>query len=74
MKPASYGRIIFGASAVLFGVIGLQWHDADTWQNLSHLWSLPLGTVVGGGLMAAQIAGGIGIQFSRDGAPSPRSF
>ena len=65
MKPASYGRISFGASAVLFGVIALQWHDADTWQNLSHLWSLPLGTVVGGGLMAAQIAGGIGIQFSR---------
>jgi len=30
MKTALYGRIVFGASAVLFGVIALMWHDADT--------------------------------------------
>jgi len=30
MKTALYGRIVFGASAVLFGVIALLWHDADT--------------------------------------------
>jgi hypothetical protein len=69
MKPAAYektyGRIVFGGSAVLFGVIALMWHDPDTWQNLRHIWSLPLGAVLGVGLMAAQIAGGIGIQFSR---------
>jgi hypothetical protein len=28
MKEAFYGRIVFGASAVLFGVIALMWHDA----------------------------------------------
>jgi hypothetical protein len=28
-----YGRIVFGASAVLFGVIAVLWHDADTWQT-----------------------------------------
>lgn len=61
MKTASYGRFVFGASAVLFGVIALTWHDADTWQNLQHLWTLPFGTVIGGCLMAAQIAGGIGV-------------
>ena len=65
MKMVWYGRIVFGASAVLFGVIALMWHDADTWQNLHHIWSLPLGTMIGGVLMAAQIAGGIGMQFSR---------
>jgi hypothetical protein len=47
MKTALYGRIFFGASAVLFGVIALMWHDADTWQNLQHIWSLPFGTVIG---------------------------
>src|SRR5207244_5941774 len=65
MKTALYGRIVFGASAVLFGVIALLWHDADTWQNLQHIWSLPFGTIIGGCLMTAQIAGGIGMQYPR---------
>ena len=65
MKTALYGRIVFGASAVLFGVIALLWHDADTWQNLQPIWSLPFGTIIGGCLMTAQIAGGIGIQYPR---------
>jgi uncharacterized membrane protein YphA (DoxX/SURF4 family) len=65
MKTALYGRIFFGASAVLFGVISLMWHDADTWQNLRHIWSLPFGTVIGGCLMITQIAGGIGVVYPR---------
>jgi hypothetical protein len=65
MKTAVYGRIFFGASAVLFGVIALMWHDANTWQNLQHIWSLPFGTVIGGCLMIAQIAGGIGVVYPR---------
>jgi len=65
VKTASYGRILFGASAVLFGVIALLWHDADTWQELFRILKLPLGTVIGGGLMIAQIGAGIGILFRR---------
>jgi hypothetical protein len=65
MKTALYGRIVFGASAVLFGVIALVWHDVQTWQNLSRIWRLPLGTIAGGCLMVAQIAGGLGLPFSR---------
>ena len=65
MKTVLYGRIVFGASAVLFGVIALLWHDADTWQNLQHIWSLPFGTIIGGCLMAAQVAGGIGMLYPR---------
>jgi hypothetical protein len=60
-----YGRIVFGGSAVLLGVISLMWHDADTWQTLRQIWSLPLGAVIGGCLMTLQIAGGIGIQYPR---------
>jgi hypothetical protein len=65
MKITSYGRIVFGSSAVLFGVIALMWYDAATWQILAQIWKLPFGTTIGGGLMALQIAGGIGIQFPR---------
>jgi hypothetical protein len=63
MKTALYGRIVFGASAVLFGVIALMWYDSDTWQALRQIWSLPFGTIIGGCLMILQIAGGIGMQF-----------
>ncbi len=65
MKTVLYGRIVFGASAVLFGIIALMWFDADTWQTLRQIWSLPFGAFVGGCLMTAQIAGGIGMQYPR---------
>jgi hypothetical protein len=65
MKSALYGRIVFGVSAVLFGVIALLWHDADTWQNLYRIWSLPFGAIIGAVLMSAQTAGGIGMQYPR---------
>jgi hypothetical protein len=64
MKTASYGRFLFGASAVLFGIIGLMWHDAETWQSMSSIWKLPLGTIVGEFLMVVQIAGGLGLLFT----------
>jgi uncharacterized membrane protein YphA (DoxX/SURF4 family) len=65
MKTASYGRTVFGASAVLFGVIALMWHDADTWQSMARIWSLPLGSFVGACLMIAQITGGIALMLPR---------
>ena len=65
MKTALYGRIVFGASAVLFGVIALMWYDSDTWQTLRQIWSLPFGAIIGGCLMIVQIAGGIGMQYPR---------
>jgi hypothetical protein len=65
MKTALYGRIFFGASAVLVGLIALMWYDSDTWQNLRQIWRLPFGTFIGGCLMAVQIAGGIGMQYPR---------
>ena len=65
MKTRLYGRIVFSVSAILFGVIALMWHDLDTWQNLHHIWSLPFGAIIGGSLMIAQIAGGIGMLVPR---------
>ncbi len=63
MKTELYGRIVFGSSAVLSGVIALMWYDSDTWQTLRQIWSLPFGTIIGGCLMVVQIAGGIGMQY-----------
>ena len=65
MKTVLFGRLVFGASAVLFGVIALMWHDAATWQNLQHIRRLPFGVVIGACLMIAQIAGGVGILYPR---------
>jgi uncharacterized membrane protein YphA (DoxX/SURF4 family) len=63
-------RIFFGASAILFGVIALLWHDAETWQTLHQLFKLPFGVVIAAGLMTLQIGGGIGIQIPRAARPS----
>ncbi|HEX3742753.1 MAG TPA: hypothetical protein VHW09_02440 [Bryobacteraceae bacterium] len=65
-----WGRIVFGASAVLFGVIALMWHDPDTWQTLSRIWSLPFGTAIGGCLMIGQIAGGLAMQQPKAAHPA----
>src|SRR6516225_8725445 len=65
MKGVQYGRLAFGIAAVLFGVIALMWHDADTWQALTKIWSLPSGTIIGECLMVTQIAGGIGLLYPR---------
>ncbi|HKW65387.1 MAG TPA: hypothetical protein VJN89_22740 [Candidatus Acidoferrum sp.] len=65
MKAAVYGRIVFGGSAVLVGVIALMWRDADTWQTLGQIWKLPFGLIIGECLMVLQVAGGVGMQFSR---------
>lgn len=65
MKTAPYGRILFGASAVIFGVIALLWHDPYTWQSLYKILKLPFGAIVGACLMIAQIVGGAGLPFAR---------
>ncbi|MBV8636672.1 MAG: hypothetical protein JO322_01180 [Candidatus Eremiobacteraeota bacterium] len=64
-RAALYGRVVLGASAVLFGIIALMWHDADTWQGLASIWKLPGGRVIGDFLIVAQTAGGIGLVFPR---------
>ena len=61
----TYGRAIFGISAVLFGVLTLMWHDFDTWQSLFRILRWPAGTVIGDALMIALIVGGVSIVVSR---------
>ena len=61
MKTAPYGRLLFAASALLFGIITLLWRDADTWQNDT----LRLGAVIGACISVAQIVGGVALAFAR---------
>ncbi|HEY7995157.1 MAG TPA: hypothetical protein VID24_13170 [Candidatus Eremiobacteraceae bacterium] len=65
MRTTLLGCLVFAASTVLFGVIALTWHDADTWQTPFRILSLPFGAVIGDCLMVALIAGGIGVLFPR---------
>jgi hypothetical protein len=59
MRSTSYGRIVFGVSAAMLGVICLMWHDFDTWQSIFRILSLPFGSAIGDVLMVALIAGGL---------------
>ncbi|HEX4736233.1 MAG TPA: hypothetical protein VH331_01600 [Allosphingosinicella sp.] len=70
MKAPPLGRVVFGASAVLFGIIALMWRDVETWQTLSRIWKLPGGLAIGRILMAAQILGGLGVLLPRTARPA----
>jgi uncharacterized membrane protein YphA (DoxX/SURF4 family) len=62
MKAADYGRILFGVSAVLFGMVSVLWHDSDMWQRL-HPLPVPMAAVVAWILALAQVGGGIALPF-----------
>lgn len=55
---------------MLFGIIALMWRDAETWQTLSRIWTLPAGLAVGRVLMAVQIVGGLGVLLPRTARPA----
>ena len=59
-----YGRLVFGASAVLLGVVSIVWRGSDMWQHLAAIPSAER-TVVAWCLALAQIAGGIGVLQAR---------
>ena len=57
-----YGRILYGASAILFAAITLMWHDADVWPRLAFL-PAPFGTIAGWCVLLAVIAAGIAVML-----------
>jgi uncharacterized membrane protein YphA (DoxX/SURF4 family) len=69
LQTVGFGRIVFGSSAVIFGVASLMAHDSDTWQYLRQL-PAPIATLVAWCLMLAQVTGGVGIAFARTVAPA----
>jgi uncharacterized membrane protein YphA (DoxX/SURF4 family) len=64
VKAGLYARILFGASAVLFGVVQLMWHNSDIWQRLRPL-GAPFGAIVASCLAIVLIVVGIAILSPR---------
>jgi uncharacterized membrane protein YphA (DoxX/SURF4 family) len=65
LKEATYlWRIVFGASAMLCGVVSLMSHDSELSQRL-HAWGLPFASAVAYGLAIALIAGGAAMLVPR---------
>jgi len=64
MTKTMYGRFVFGAFAVMFGVVSLMWRGSDMW---AYLHPIPggLGTIVAWILAIAQIAGGAALLLPR---------
>jgi hypothetical protein len=56
--------MLFGASAVLYGVVLLMWHDPDAWEDLP-IPTLPLGYAVADIVAIALIVGGILMMLPR---------
>jgi hypothetical protein len=60
------GRHMYGAAALLFGLIGLSWHDFDAWQQLHSLWSVAtFGPALVYLVGISQVAGGLAIQWRK---------
>lgn len=64
MKAAFYGRALFGASAVVFGVASLIGHNSEMWQRLRPL-GPALGPIIAWGLTLALIIGGAAMLYPR---------
>jgi hypothetical protein len=58
MKTAPYARLLFGASALMLGVVMLIWRDPSAWEGLP---LLKLGAIVATCIAIAQIGGGLGM-------------
>jgi hypothetical protein len=59
------GRHLFGMAALALGLITLAWHDYRNWEQLHYILNPTNGPVFVYAVAAAQIFGGVGIQFRR---------
>jgi hypothetical protein len=64
VKSALYARIVFGISAVVFGIAGFVWHDSVAWQFVN-MFSLLISTPMAWCFAIAQVVFGFGIMFAR---------
>jgi uncharacterized membrane protein YphA (DoxX/SURF4 family) len=65
MTARDLGRHVYGAAAVFFGLVSFAWHDYDDWHRLQSLWHVPVGPALIYLTSAAQVFGGIAIQFRK---------
>jgi hypothetical protein len=65
MNRIYLGRHIFGAAAILFGVLTLLWHDFNTWQQIGVLGRIPHHEILAYFIGAIEIVGGFAIQWRK---------
>jgi uncharacterized membrane protein YphA (DoxX/SURF4 family) len=66
---AGLGRHVYGAAAVAFGLVDLLGHDFNDWQQLRSLWHAPHGRALVYAAAAAQLLGGLAVQWRRSARP-----
>jgi hypothetical protein len=60
---STFGRHVFGLAVLAFGIVTLIWPDIDDWLQLGHIWNAQNGRILVYAAGAAQIFGGLAIQF-----------
>jgi hypothetical protein len=60
-----FGRHLFGAAAIAFGVISLRWHAVGTWPQLPGLGNAPYRDLVVDAAAAAALVSGVAMQWRR---------
>lgn len=64
-RSLNIGRHVFGVAALAFGIITLAWHNYKDWDQLRYILNATDGPVFLYAVAAAQIFGGVAIQFRR---------
>jgi hypothetical protein len=64
-RSLNIGRHVFGVATLAFGIITLAWHNYKDWDQLRYLLNPTDGPVFLYAVAAAQIFGGVAIQFRR---------
>jgi hypothetical protein len=64
VKTTLYGRILFGLSAIVAGVVMLIRHDSTIWQRLQPVW-MPVASIIVWCFALALIASGFGLMHQR---------
>ena len=63
------GRHVYGLAAIAFGIIGLVWHEFNTWQQVQTLGNIPHTEVFVSIVAAFEIVGGIAVQWKKTAKP-----
>ena len=59
------GRHVYGFAAIIFGIIGLIWHEFNTWQQVRALGNITHTEVFVSIVAAFEIIGGIAVQWNK---------
>ncbi|HEY5463741.1 MAG TPA: hypothetical protein VIJ95_10840 [Hanamia sp.] len=59
------GRHVYGLAAIILGIIGLVWHQFNTWQQVQALGNIPHMEVFVSMVAILEIVGGIAVQWKK---------